>query len=34
MTDQPIACNTIRTFHPDSTDLLSAIQSWLDEISP
>lgn len=34
ITDQPIPCNTIRTFHPDSTDLSSAIQSWLDEISP
>ena len=30
ITDQPVP---FRTFHPDSTDLVSAIQSWLDEIA-
>ena len=32
ITDQAIACATMRTFHPDSSDLLTAIQTWLDEM--
>lgn len=31
ITDQRIESNTIRTFHPSSPDLRSAIQSWLTE---